>query len=110
MIQYSGLIRYWYSIDGIKETHYKIRGKSFDKIEKNVREYNNKTGKKIFVSMTINSWNCNDVLQVAEYWRDLADGINFQFHTPFQDNDPLWVPYGNKKNEIINQIISLKEK
>ncbi len=37
-------------------------------------------------------------------------GINFQFHTPFQDNDPLWIPYGNKKNKIINQIISLKEK
>ena len=110
LIPYSGLIKYWISIDGIKETHDKIRGKSFDKIEKNVREYNNKTGKKIFVSMTINSWNCNDVLQVAEYWRDLASGINFQFHSPFQDNDPLWVPYGNKKNEIINQIISLKEK
>jgi len=63
----------------------------------------------VWVSMTINTWNCDEVIQVAEYWKDLAESINFQFHTPFVENDPLWVPYG-KKRDIINEIISLKRK
>ena len=110
LIPYSGLINYWVSIDGMKEKHDKIRGNSFDKINENITNYFQETGKRVWISMTINSWNCDDVTQVAEYWKDRAAGINFQFHTPFQENDPLWIPYGDKKNEIIDQIISLKRK
>jgi len=110
LIPYSGLVNYWVSIDGIKENHDKIRGKSFDKITENVKNYFQETGKKVWISMTINSWNCNDIIEVAEYWKEHADGINFQFHTPFQENDPLWIPYGSKKNSLIDQIISLKRK
>lgn len=110
LIPYSGLINYWISIDGSKENHDKIRGKSFDKIEKNVIEYVKDTKKKVWISMTINTWNSKDVIQVAEYWKDLAESINFQFHTPFMEKDPLWIPYGDEKNKILNQIISLKKK
>ena len=110
LIPYSGLINYWISIDGMKEIHDKIRGKTFDKIEKNVREYTKQTGRRVWISMTINTWNCDEVVAVAEYWKDIAESINFQFHTPFMENDPLWVPYGAKKNQILDQIISLKEK
>jgi len=110
LIPYSGLINYWISIDGKKETHDKIRGKSFDKIESNVRQYVEKTGKKVWISMTINSWNYNEVNAVTEFWKDLADGINFQIHTPFMENDPLWIPYGSKRDELIDKIILLKQK
>ena len=110
LIPYNGLIVYGISIDGMKETHDKIRGKTFDIIEKNVREYVEETGKKVWISMTVNSWNCEDIIEVAEYWKELAATINFQFHTPFMENDPLWIPYGNKKNKILDQIIVLRRK
>jgi MoaA/NifB/PqqE/SkfB family radical SAM enzyme len=110
LIPYSGLINYFISIDGMKETHDKIRGKTFDKIVKTVQEYKEETGKKIWINMTINSINCNDVVDVVEYWKNLAESIAFHFHTPFAENDPLWIPYGDKKNEIIDQIILLKKK
>ncbi len=110
LIPYDGIVNYWVSIDGVKDNHDKIRGKSFEKITENIKNYFEETGKKVWISMTINSLNCNDIVQVAEYWKDIADGINFQFHTPFQENDPLWVPYGKQKNELIDKIISLKRK
>jgi len=110
LIPYSGLINYWISIDGTKETHDKIRGESFEKIEKNVRKYVEETGKKVWISMTINSWNSDQIIDVAEYWKDFADGINFQIHTPFMENDPLWIPYGKYRNELLDKIITLKRK
>ena len=60
--------------------------------------------------MTINSWNVDEVTDVAEFWKSLADGINFQIHTPFMENDPLWIPYGKKRDELIDKIILLKRK
>ena len=110
LVPYSGLINYWISIDGTKETHDKIRGKSFEKIETNVRKYVKETGKKVWISMTINSWNSHEVVEVAEHWKELADGINYQIHTPFMENDPLWIPYGKERNELLDKIISLKQK
>ena len=110
LIPYSGLINYWISIDGNKETHDKIRGESFYKIEKNVQKYVKETGKKVWISMTINSWNSDQIVEVAEHWKDLADGINFQIHTPFMENDPLWIPYGEYRNELLDKIIALKRK
>lgn len=110
LVPYSGLINYFISIDGMKETHDKIRGKTFDNIVKNVEEYVLETGRKIWINMTINTINCDDVVYVAEYWKDLAESISFHFHTPFAENDPLWIPYGKKKDEVLDRIISLKEK
>jgi MoaA/NifB/PqqE/SkfB family radical SAM enzyme len=110
LIPYDGLIVYGISIDGMKETHDKIRGKTFDIIEKNVREYVEETGKKVWISMTVNSWNYKEITGVAEYWKELAATINFQFHTPFMENDPLWIPYGDKKNEVLDKIIALRRK
>ena len=110
LIPYNGLIVYGISIDGVKDTHDKIRGVTFDAIEHNVKEYVKKTGKKVWISMTINSWNFQDITKVAEYWKDLASTINFQFHTPFVENDPLWIPYGEKRDKILDDLIMLRER
>ena len=110
LVDYEGLVSYWISIDGMKEIHDKIRGESFDKIEKNVRNYIKSTGKKVWISMTINTWNCDEIVQVANYWKELAESISFQFHTPFMKDEPLWIPYGDKKNKILDIILELKKK
>lgn len=110
LIPYDGLIAYWISIDGMEKIHDEIRGKTFEKIEKNIKDYVEATGAKVWISMTINALNYHEVTQVAEYWKNLAESINYQFHTPFTENDPLWVPYGQQKNIILDEIISLKKK
>jgi len=36
--------------------------------------------------------------------------IGFQFHTPFMKNDPLWLPFGETRNDVVDRIINLKKK
>ncbi|HEY6885636.1 MAG TPA: hypothetical protein VI278_16505 [Nitrososphaeraceae archaeon] len=60
--------------------------------------------------MTINSLNYNTVENLVEEWKDKVNKIGFQFHTPFVKNDPLWMPFGNKRSEVVDNLISLRKK
>lgn len=102
-----GETSYFVSIDGTKEIHNKIRGqKIYSKIKKNVENYSGN----VHLNMTINSLNCDSIEDVFEEWKDIMNLINFQFYTPFSDDDPLWLPFGEKRNEVIKKILKLKEK
>jgi len=106
---------YWISIDGNCEIHNKIRGEgAWEKTRKNVIEYVNKNGDKawkdVWITMTINSQNYKSIRDVIEDWHDISNKIGFQFHTPFIENDPLWIPFGNTRNKIVDEIIEMKQK
>jgi Fe-coproporphyrin III synthase len=36
--------------------------------------------------------------------------MGFQFHTPFVKGDPLWMPFGDKRNNVVERLIALKKK
>jgi Fe-coproporphyrin III synthase len=36
--------------------------------------------------------------------------IGFQFHTPFVKGDPLMLPFGKKRDEVIDKLIALHDK
>lgn len=104
---------YWISIDGDKETHDKIRGiGSWEKTRKNVIDYVEKNGPKawkdIWITMTINSLNYKTINKVIDDWKDYSNKIGFQFHTPFVKNDPLWLPFGDERNKVIDEILDMK--
>ena len=100
---------YWVSIDGDQKTHNEIRGDgAWQKTRKNVLDYVNgkKNAKKdIWISMTVNSKNYKTIPQVIEDWKDHSNKIGFQFHTPFIEGDPLWLPFGRERNEAIDYIL-----
>ncbi len=100
---------YWVSIDGDQKTHNEIRGDgAWQKTRKNVLDYVNgrKNAKKdIWISMTVNSKNYKTIPQVIEDWKDHSNKIGFQFHTPFMEGDPLWLPFGRERNEAIDYIL-----
>ena len=104
---------YWISIDGDKETHNKIRGdNAWQATRKNVLDYvktRDKAWKDIWITMTINSQNYSTVKKVIEDWKDYSNKIGFQFHTPFMKNDPLWLPFGEKRDGVIDEILELKK-
>ena len=105
---------YWISIDGTEKIHNEIRGEgAWAKTRKNVIDYVEKNGKKawkdIWITMTINSRNYMTVKNVINDWQDFSNKIGFQFHTPFMKGDPLWIPFGEKRTKIIDEIISMKE-
>ena len=104
---------YWISIDGDEKIHNKIRGDgAWGKTRKNVMDYVNNNGKKawkdIWITMTINSKNYKTIRKVVEDWKDHTNKIGFQFHTPFMKGDPLWLPFGEERNKVIDDILEMK--
>jgi Fe-coproporphyrin III synthase len=105
---------YWISIDGTEKIHNDIRGDgTWGKTRENVIDYVEKNGKAawkdIWITMTINSRNYMTVKKVIEEWKEYSNKIGFQFHTPFMKGDPLWLPFGEKRSKVIDEIISLQE-
>ena len=47
---------------------------------------------------------------LTEEWKGIVNKIGFQFHTPFQKGDPLWTPFGDKRNQIVDNLLALKKK
>jgi MoaA/NifB/PqqE/SkfB family radical SAM enzyme len=116
--RYDGLYFYWVSIDGTEKIHDKIRGDgAYAKTKQNILDYirgpdrNGKPAwKDIWLTMTINSLNYSTIEDLVEEWRGTVNKIGFQFHTPFEKGDPLWMPFGQKRTEIVDKIIALKKK
>jgi len=103
-------IAYWISIDGPEDIHNFIRGPTYKNIKLNVKHFTGQYGqKKIWIATTINSLNHKYVEDIVKEWSDIAYEIAFQFHTPFSMNDPLWLPYGEERNQVIDKIIHMKK-
>ncbi len=105
---------YWISIDGTEKIHNEIRGQdAWAKTRKNVIDYVENNGerawKDIWITMTINSRNYMTVRNVIEDWKDYSNKIGFQFHTPFMKGDPLWLPFGEKRTKLVDEIIAMKQ-
>jgi MoaA/NifB/PqqE/SkfB family radical SAM enzyme len=109
---------YWVSLDGTQKAHDAIRGKgSYAKTKSNILEYidgpprNGKPAwKDIWISMTINSINYSTAIELAEEWIGKVNKIGFQFHTPFMKGDPLWLEFGQLRNDLVDRLISLRKR
>jgi MoaA/NifB/PqqE/SkfB family radical SAM enzyme len=116
--RFDNLYFYWVSLDGTEQIHDSIRGKgSYEKTKKNILDYikgpsrNGKPAwKDIWITMTINSLNYKTIEDLIAEWKGTINKIGFQFHTPFADNDPLWLPFGEIRNKVIDTIIKLHKK
>jgi MoaA/NifB/PqqE/SkfB family radical SAM enzyme len=95
----------WISIDGLKETHDRIRGKSFDRIMANLDASSHP---RIYAHITINSLNWREVPALVEYLAHKVRGITVQFHYPFQEVDrELFLPF-DKRREVLGDLIKMK--
>jgi MoaA/NifB/PqqE/SkfB family radical SAM enzyme len=116
--RFENLYFYWISLDGTEEVHDTIRGKgAYAKTKQNILEYMrgpNRQGKPawkdIWITMTINSLNYNTIEDLTEEWKGKVNKIGFQFHTPFVKNDPLWMPFGDERSKVVDNLISLRKK
>jgi Fe-coproporphyrin III synthase len=116
--RFENLYFYWISLDGTEEVHDSIRGKgAYVKTKQNILEYRRGPDRKgkpawkdIWITMTINSLNYNTIEDLVEEWKSKVNKIGFQFHTPFIKNDPLWMPFGDKRTQVVDSLISLRKK
>lgn len=117
--RFDGLYFYWVSMDGTEEMHDRIRGKgSYAKTKKNIMDYiagpprrgGKPAWKDIWLSMTVNSLNYSTIEDLVEEWHGKVNKIGFQFHTPFAKGDPLMLPFGEVRNQVVEKIIRMKRK
>lgn len=116
--RFEDLYFYWISLDGTQKAHDSIRGEgSYAKTKNNILEYikgparNGKPAwKDIWVTMTINSLNYGTVNDLVKEWKGIVNKIGFQFHTPFMKGDPLWLEFGELRNNIVDNLVRLRRK
>jgi Fe-coproporphyrin III synthase len=118
--RFENLYFYWISMDGTEKVHDSIRGGgSYSKTKRNVLDYiagspDHRGGKPIWkdiwITMTINSLNYFSVEDLVQEWIGKVNKIGFQFHTPFIKGDPLWLPFGEKRSQVVDKLIALKVK
>jgi MoaA/NifB/PqqE/SkfB family radical SAM enzyme len=78
------------SLDGLQETHDRLRGVSFARIIDNIRDSEHRS---LFVNFTINNFNKNELEGFLSYIDGLKPirGTFFYFHTPYYGHDELYV-------------------
>jgi len=116
--RFEDLYFYWISMDGTEKVHDKIRGEgSYSKTKQNILDYiaghnrhSKPAWKDIWITMIINSLNYDSVEDLTEEWIGKINKIGFQFHTPFVKDDPLWMPFGEERNNAVERLIALKKK
>jgi len=94
------------SIDGLKKTHDRIRGKSFDKIISNLRNHN--LSKKIIVNICISKLNYGEIPYLIKSLDEMVRGITVQFFYPYPDIEDLYLE-DEKRKDVLDRIISLKK-
>ncbi len=95
----------WVSIDGLQETHDRIRGKSFDRI---MTHLDAATHPSVYAHITINALNWEEVPALVAHLSPKVRGITVQFHYPFQEVDQgLLLPW-DKRREVLDRLIGLK--
>jgi MoaA/NifB/PqqE/SkfB family radical SAM enzyme len=116
--RFDNLYFYWISLDGTEKIHDQIRGKgSYSKTKQNILDYtagSDRNGKPawkdIWITMTINNLNYGTIDSLVQEWKGVVNKIGFQFHTPFAKGDPLWLPFGQERNKVVDELIALRKK
>ncbi len=97
----------WVSIDGLEETHDRIRGRSFAKILDNVAASSHP---RIYAHVTINSLNWAEVPELVEFLAPKVAGITVQFHYPYEGADEgLFLPF-EQRRQVLDELITLKHR
>jgi len=95
------------SVDGLRDTHDALRGKSFDRIMGNIRDSAHPS---LYVNYTINNRNKGEIRAFCEqvHGQERIRGIFFYFHTPYYGYDELYV-VPLEKRRILQQLLELRQ-
>jgi MoaA/NifB/PqqE/SkfB family radical SAM enzyme len=96
------------SVDGLQETHDRLRGRSFDRIMQNIRDSSHPS---LFINFTINTVNRSEIKDFCSFIDTVPQvkGTFFYFHTPYYGFDNLYLD-ASARNEILLQLIALKQR
>ncbi|MFH1115082.1 MAG: radical SAM protein [Pseudomonadota bacterium] len=101
-----GADRVWVSLDGPRDIHDELRGRSvFDKVLENL----DREGRcRAFISTTINTRNAAHIPDLVVMLKGLAAGVTIQFHYPYNGlPDELFIP-SSERAPVLDELIRLK--
>lgn len=96
------------SVDGLRTTHDALRGKSFDRIMRNIQSSAHPS---LYINYTINSLNKDEIGAFCAHVEriDRIQGVFFYFHTPYYGRDELYIE-PDERNRILHRILDLKRR
>jgi MoaA/NifB/PqqE/SkfB family radical SAM enzyme len=96
------------SLDGLQETHDRLRGTSFARIMDNIHK---STHRSLFINFTINAYNKNELEGFSSYvdGLDRIRGTFFYFHTPYYGRDELYIEPAERV-AILRRLLEYKRK
>jgi MoaA/NifB/PqqE/SkfB family radical SAM enzyme len=95
----------WVSIDGLRDTHDRIRDNSFDTVVKNI---DNSRHPNIFANITINSINAAEIPDLVKFLKGKIKGITIQFHYPYDNDNALTLSF-DERIDVLDRLIELKQ-
>ena len=94
----------WISIDGLQKTHDLNRGKSFNKIIKNIES---STHPHLLANITISKLNVTEIPELIKFLSNYVKGITIQFYYPFPNTENLSLSI-DQKVTVLNELLELK--
>jgi Fe-coproporphyrin III synthase len=96
------------SVDGLKQIHDKLRGKSFERILDNIQKSDHPS---IYINYTINSVNYSEIKDFCVFVDKIPHikGTFFYFHTPYYGIDELYLDR-IKRTDILHHLLDLKKR
>jgi sulfatase maturation enzyme AslB (radical SAM superfamily) len=90
-------------VDGLRETNDFLRGRSFNRIMKNIQDSDHPS---LYINFTINQHNKEDIQPFCKYIQGIKQirGVFFYFHTPYYGYDELYIDR-DEKNKIIQELL-----
>ena len=95
----------WVSIDGLKDTHNAIRGRTFDRILANIAS---SLHPRIFAHITINSLNWQEVPALVRFLSTRVKGVTVQFHYPYGEGERDLSLTRAQRHEVLDELVQLK--
>ncbi|MHC1782186.1 MAG: radical SAM protein [Anaerolineaceae bacterium] len=96
----------WVSVDGLRETHNRLRGAYiFDRVIENIRQSNHP---KLMAHITVNSQNDGEIPALVEFMAPLVRGITVQFYYPYNHQDELFLDF-KRRAALLDRLIEMKK-
>lgn len=96
----------WVSIDGLKETHDKLRCGSYNNVITNIKASSHP---RIYAHTTINSVNWKEIPELVQFLNNKVKGITIQFHYPYEEGEKDLSLSLNERQKVLDDLIKMKK-
>jgi MoaA/NifB/PqqE/SkfB family radical SAM enzyme len=97
----------WVSVDGLQETHDRLRGRSYERIMHNLSATRHP---RVYAHITINAVNWQEVPDLVAFLSHKVKGITVQFHYPYQEVDKTLCLAFDQRRQVLDTLIGLKRR